>query len=57
MSDRTGDDVRASYDRVAPEYARRFSDELGHKPLDRQHVSKMTQRQNCGLQRGPCLGI
>jgi ubiquinone/menaquinone biosynthesis C-methylase UbiE len=30
------DPTRASYDRVAPEYARRFADELDHKPLERQ---------------------
>ncbi|MBB4634226.1 class I SAM-dependent methyltransferase [Longimicrobium terrae] len=29
------EDVRASYDRVAEEYARRIAGELAHKPLDR----------------------
>jgi SAM-dependent methyltransferase len=33
-------DLRNSYDRVADEYARRISDELKHKPLDRQLLDR-----------------
>lgn len=40
MSDRTGDDIRASYDRVAREYATRFSGELAYKPLDRRLLDR-----------------
>ena len=32
----TSDHIRASYDAVAQEYARRFAGELAHKPLDRE---------------------
>jgi SAM-dependent methyltransferase len=40
MTVRKAGDVRESYDRVAPEYARRIFDELGHKPLDRQLLDR-----------------
>lgn len=35
MIERNTSDVQTSYDRVADEYVRRISDELEHKPLDR----------------------
>ncbi len=58
MTDRTGDDVRASYDRVAHEYARHFSDELEHKPLDRQLLDRFAEEVRglgtvCDLGCGP----
>jgi SAM-dependent methyltransferase len=33
-------DIKTSYDRVADEYVRRISDELQHKPLDRQLLDR-----------------
>jgi trans-aconitate methyltransferase len=33
--------VRESYDRLAEEYARRLFDELQHKPLDRELLSRL----------------
>jgi SAM-dependent methyltransferase len=35
MTDHAHDHIRASYDRVAAEYAAHLADELDHKPLDR----------------------
>lgn len=37
-------DVRASYDRVAAEYARRIAGELAHKPLDRALLDAFADR-------------
>lgn len=37
-------DVRASYDRVAGEYARRIAGELAHKPLDRELLDRLADR-------------
>jgi SAM-dependent methyltransferase len=37
-------DVRASYDRVAAEYARRIAGELAHKPLDRTLLDALAER-------------
>jgi SAM-dependent methyltransferase len=37
-------DVRASYDRVADEYARRIAGELEHKPLDRALLDRFAER-------------
>ncbi len=37
-------DVRASYNRVADEYARRIADELTHKPLDRTLLDRFAER-------------
>lgn len=36
--------VRASYDRVADEYARRIAGELAHKPLDRALLDRLADR-------------
>lgn len=38
------EDVRASYDRVAGEYARRIAGELAHKPLDRALLDALADR-------------
>lgn len=38
------EDVRASYDRVAGEYARRVAGELAHKPLDRELLDRFAER-------------
>lgn len=38
------DDVRASYDRVAGEYARRIAGELANKPLDRSLLDRFAGR-------------
>ncbi len=43
MTDRIGDDLRASYARVAHEYARRIADELEHRPLDRQLLDRFAE--------------
>jgi ubiquinone/menaquinone biosynthesis C-methylase UbiE len=40
MDDSTTRSVRESYDRIAEEYARRFYDELQHKPLDRELLTR-----------------
>ena len=37
-------DVRASYDRVPGEYARRIAGELAHKPLDRELLDRFADR-------------
>lgn len=37
-------EVRASYDRVAEEYARRIAGELAHKPLDRELLDRFAER-------------
>lgn len=33
--------IQESYDRLAPEYARRLANELQQKPLDRQLLDKL----------------
>jgi SAM-dependent methyltransferase len=38
--EQTSDHIRACYDTVAREYAERFVDELAHKPLDRELLSR-----------------
>jgi ubiquinone/menaquinone biosynthesis C-methylase UbiE len=38
--EQSSDHIRACYDAVAPEYAERFADELAHKPLDRELLSR-----------------
>jgi ubiquinone/menaquinone biosynthesis C-methylase UbiE len=50
--------VRDSYDRIAGEYARRISDELQHKPYDRQLLNRFAARipkdgQVCDMGCGP----
>jgi SAM-dependent methyltransferase len=41
--------IRESYDRLAEEYARRISDELQHKPLDRELLDRFAKlTQGCG---------
>lgn len=55
MSDED-DTTRASYNRVAAEYAQRFSDELDHKPVERALLDAFaanTAGQICDLGCGP----
>jgi ubiquinone/menaquinone biosynthesis C-methylase UbiE len=40
MNDKSTQSIRESYDRVADEYARRIYDELQHKPLDRELLTR-----------------
>lgn len=50
------DATRASYNRVAAEYARRMADELAHKPLDRQLLDAFAASVDglvCDLGCGP----
>lgn len=50
------DATRASYSRVAAEYARQFADELGHKPLERRLLDDFLAGANgriCDLGCGP----
>jgi SAM-dependent methyltransferase len=42
------DSVRAAYDAVAGDYARQFSDELAHKPLDRALLRALVEEQAPG---------
>jgi ubiquinone/menaquinone biosynthesis C-methylase UbiE len=54
--DRTGSQVRASYDAVAAEYADRISNELTGKPLDRALLDEVAARARglvCDLGCGP----
>ncbi len=58
MSDSQPDDVRASYDRVADEYARRIYTELSDKPFDRERLDDLAARSRgrgivCDLGCGP----
>lgn len=58
MDDPTTNSIRESYDRLAEEYARRISDELQHKPLDRallDRFAKQTRGQGdvCDMGCGP----
>ena len=52
------DDIRSSYDALAPEYARRIFDELRHKPIDRELLERFAVRvrgrgEVCDLGCGP----
>lgn len=50
------DATRDSYNRLAPEYARRMADELAHKPLDRQLLDAFAEAAQgliCDLGCGP----
>jgi SAM-dependent methyltransferase len=47
-------DVRGSYDRVAPAYARQFAGELAHKPLDRALLGVLADEARG---RGPALDV
>jgi hypothetical protein len=40
MKDTTIEMIRGSYDQLVDEYARRFLNELEHKPLDRELLSR-----------------
>jgi SAM-dependent methyltransferase len=58
MDDQKLEDLRATYDRVAGEYARRIADELKDKPLDRQLLEQLAGRLRgrgliCDLGCGP----
>jgi SAM-dependent methyltransferase len=44
--EQTSDHIRACYDAVAREYAERFADELAHKPLDRELLSRFASEVN-----------
>jgi SAM-dependent methyltransferase len=57
MNDPTNS-IRESYDRLAEEYARRISDELQHKPLDRELLDRFAretrgQADVCDMGCGP----
>jgi SAM-dependent methyltransferase len=61
MNDDITKPIRESYDRLAEEYARRISDELQHKPLDRallDRFAKQTSGQGevCDMGCGPGHG-
>jgi SAM-dependent methyltransferase len=50
MSDRTINNIQATYDKVADEYVARIYDELRDKPLDRQLLDRFAARvQGAGL--------
>jgi SAM-dependent methyltransferase len=56
MDKRKLEDMRASYDRVAEEYARHIYDELNHKPIDRQLLDRFAASVTgpvCDLGCGP----
>jgi hypothetical protein len=40
MDRQTSDFVRESYNKIADAYARHYADELQHKPLDRELLSR-----------------
>jgi len=44
MNDNITKPIRESYDRLAEEYARRISDELQHKPLDRALLDRFVKQ-------------
>ena len=49
-------DTQSSYDRVAAEYAQRFLDELDHKPLEREMLTRFAAGVSgrvCDLGCGP----
>lgn len=47
-------DLRTSYDRLAAEYAERFTDELDHKPFDRELLTRFADRVR---DRGPVCDL
>jgi ubiquinone/menaquinone biosynthesis C-methylase UbiE len=58
MDTQTTDSVRESYNKIADAYARRYADELQHKPLDRELLSRFAvsvkgQGEVCDLGCGP----
>jgi ubiquinone/menaquinone biosynthesis C-methylase UbiE len=58
VNDDIAESIRASYDRIAKEYNRRISDELRHKPLDRQLLDRFAadvrvHGQVCDMGCGP----
>src|SRR5579883_3035285 len=58
MQDGEAESVRASYDRVAAEYADRYFGELGHKPADRELLDRFAEKVRgigpvCDLGCGP----
>jgi SAM-dependent methyltransferase len=58
MNDPIINSIRESYDRLAEEYARRISDELRHKPLDRVLLDRFSKQTNgrgevCDMGCGP----
>ncbi len=58
MTDSITQSIRESYDRLADAYARRIFDELQHKPLDRQLLSRFAtevagQGEVCDMGCGP----
>lgn len=58
MDRQTTDSVRESYNKIADAYARRYADELQHKPLDRELLSRFAvsvkgQGEVCDLGCGP----
>jgi ubiquinone/menaquinone biosynthesis C-methylase UbiE len=58
MDRQTTDSVRQSYNKIADEYARRYADELQHKPLDRELLSRFAvsvkgRGEVCDLGCGP----
>jgi len=58
MNDDPINSIRESYDRLAEEYARRISDELQHKPLDRELLDRFAKETGergevCDMGCGP----
>ena len=58
MNNRTINSIRESYDRLAEEYARRISDELQLKPLDRELLDRFAEQirgrgEVCDMGCGP----
>jgi SAM-dependent methyltransferase len=58
MTDKTTEAIRESYDRLADEYARRISNELQNKPLDRQLLDRFAAEvagrgEACDMGCGP----
>jgi len=58
MNDPTTNSIRESYNRLAEEYTRRISDELRHKPIDRELLDRFAKQTNgrgevCDMGCGP----
>jgi trans-aconitate methyltransferase len=58
MDRQTTDSIRESYNKIADAYARRYADELQHKPLDRELLSRFAisvkgRGEVCDLGCGP----
>src|ERR1700691_1432737 len=58
MNDTATNSIRESYDRIAEEYAHRISDELQHKPLDRELLDRFARHTRgrgevCDMGCGP----